>query len=269
MSTADVTERIQPSASRVLYRLLGGVAGVALVLWGAWSLLSLAARDEYDVRSSYPDVRSLVVRAGSGKIELRSSPAGTPLTVTEHVVRSFESPTRTNTISGHELRLSSECDEEFAGSCNVRYAITVPRGTSVMADSGAGDVVADGVVSSMPVELSSGAGDVVASDVTAPRVKLDSGAGDVIATALRVPELRATSSAGSVRIDFAGKPPRDVFADSSAGDVSISLPDATYALQASTSAGNVSTGSVRNDPRSPRSVTATSSAGDVVVDTAP
>jgi DUF4097 and DUF4098 domain-containing protein YvlB len=62
------------------------------------------------------------------------------------------------------------------------------------------------------------------------------------------------------------EPATRLVAESSAGDVELQLPDAVYALDAATSAGDVDDGAVRTDPGSPRRVRARSSAGDVRID---
>jgi hypothetical protein len=188
--------------------------------------------------------------------------------VTEHVTRGLTEPDRSVSLLAGRLRLSSRCSTFFGGECDVRYDVTVPRGVSIVAESGGGDVLAEGLVTDTPLDLSSGAGNVVITDVSAPRLRLDSAAGDVIGSGVHARDIRATSSAGDVRLSLTGPAPRSVFADSSAGDVSLSVPDVTYAVRASSSAGSVSDDTLRIDPRSPRTITATSSAGDVRIDVA-
>jgi hypothetical protein len=255
-----------PSPWTLTYKLLGTLAGIVLVLWGAWTLLNLAARDTFETHKAYAEVKSLRVSGAGGDVTLVSAPAGAGVTVTEHVTRGLTEPERTNQLVAGQLRLSSDCPDFPGGSCSVRYEVTVPRGVPVVAESGAGDVRAEGLTTNKPVDLSSGAGDVVVTDVSAPRLRLHSSAGDVIGTGIGTGDVRATSAAGDVRLELVGPAPQSVFADSSAGDVSLAVPDVTYAVQASTSAGDVTSDAVRNDPDSPRKLTATSSAGDVNID---
>ena len=254
------------TSSTATYKLLGALAGIVLVVWGAWTLLNLAARDTFDVHKTYAQVKSLTLSGGGGDVRLVSAPAGSPVTVTEHVTRGLTEPKRTNTLTGGVLRLSASCSDFVGSSCSVNYEVTVPRGVPVVARSSAGDVEAVGLVSERALELSSEAGDVVLTDVSAPAMTLHSSAGDVIGTGLGTGRVRATSSAGDVHLELVRPAPQSVFVNSSAGDVSLMVPDLTYAVRASTSAGDLSNGAVRNDPDSPRTLTATSSAGDVSID---
>jgi DUF4097 and DUF4098 domain-containing protein YvlB len=101
--------------------------------------------------------------------------------------------------------------------------------------------------------------------VTAPELRLSSSAGDVDATDVRADRVIAESSAGDVSLSLRSAPVR-VDADSSAGDVEIVVPDEVYSVDASTSAGDVDSRRVRNDPASDRVIRARSSAGDVTVE---
>ena len=100
----------------------------------------------------------------------------------------------------------------------------MPPETRVVATSGSGDVVADGLQSRRSVALSSGSGDVVV-DLSHP-----------------VSELRATSGSG---------------------DIVLTLPDLTYALQASAPDGGLFNDGVRVDSRSPRRLDVESGSGEV------
>ena len=52
---------------------------------------------------------------------------------------------------------------------------------------------------------------------------------------------------------------------SSAGDVRLTVPDQVYRVKASSSAGSVTDGDIRQSPRAPHSIEASSSAGDVTI----
>ena len=161
------------------------------------------------------------------------------------------------------LRLSASCGF-FAGECGVGYEIRVPAGTVVHVEADAGDVVAEQLESSEPIELRSSAGDVSAVDVDAPSIKLSSSAGDVEARDLSADRIELESSAGDV-VASLRTPAEQLLADSSAGDVELIVPDSVYRLDATSSAGDVETSGVSTDPGSSRAITAHSSAGDVRV----
>ena len=162
------------------------------------------------------------------------------------------------------LRLSASCPGFFGGHCGADYEIRVPAGTVVQVQAGAGDIVAEELDSSEPIDLHSSAGDVTAINVDAPSIKLSSSAGDVEARDLSADRIELESSAGDV-VASLRTPAEQLLADSSAGDVELIVPDSVYRVDASSSAGDVETSGVSTDPGSPREITAHSSAGDVRV----
>jgi hypothetical protein len=247
---------------RALYALFG-LIGVVLVICGAMSLLDLAARKTTVDVTTYQGVDALVIDDASD-VRLTSAPAGEELRVTARVTEGLGTPDRDAEQRDGTLTLSSSCGF-FFDNCNVDYEIAVPADTSVRVDATAGDVHAEALTSTVPVELESSAGDVTAVDVSTPELRLSSSAGDVEARDVRAERVSAESSAGDVVLSLR-TPPRRVDADSSAGDVEIVLPDEVYRVDASTSAGDVDNREVRTDPDSPRVVHARSSAGDVLVE---
>jgi hypothetical protein len=240
------------------------LAGLALLLVGAWLLVDLLARDTKVLRTSYADVRELRIDADTGDVELASAPAGARLTVEEHVTRGLVAPRREDRFAAGRLRLGSRCAGWFGPTCSVRYVVTVPRQTSVIAESGSGDVRADGLVASTPVQLSTGSGEVEARGVSAPSLRLRSGSGGVGASGLRVDTLRAQSGSGSIALDLLDAP-EELLADTGSGDVALTLPDRPYALVASTGSGHVIDSGVHEDTASPHRVIARSGSGDVVL----
>jgi Putative adhesin len=264
------TETQQPTAPwrtprelRVALYALFGLIGTVLVLCGALSLLDLAAnKTTVDVRT-YRGVQALVIDDASN-VELTSAPPGGELRVRSRTTEGLGTPDRHVDQRDGALILSSSCGF-FFGRCNVDYEIAVPAGTSVRVDATAGDVRAEALRSTVPVELESSAGDVTATDVTAPELRISSSAGDVEARGVRADRVSAESSAGDVVLSLRAVP-RRVDANSSAGDVQIVLPDEVYAVDASSSAGDVDTREIQNDPASSRIVNARSSAGDVQIE---
>lgn len=254
----------RPAGRRPL-TVFGVLAGVALVLGAAWLLANLLARDTRVVRTTYADVRALLVEADTGDVELASAPAGAPLTVEERVTRGLTGPRRLNHLAGGRLRLRSECRGLLGSQCGVRYVITVPARTSVVAHSGSGDVDADGLDSGARIELSTGSGEVRARGVSAPALRLQSGAGSIGGSALDVPRLQAQTGSGSIALELR-EPPRTLTADSGSGDVVLTLPDQPYALTASTGSGHLIDDGVHQDTASPHEVTARSGSGDIVLD---
>jgi len=254
-----------PAAVRLALFVLAGLLGLFLVATGTVTLLDLAARKTTEQVRTYTGIRSLDIDDASD-VRLTSAPAGSPLQVRARVTEGLWTPEREVHRRGDgTLALSSSCPIVFGGSCDVDYEIAVPEGTAVRVDANGGDVVAEDLVSTLPVELESSAGDITAIDVTTPVLRLSSSGGDVDASGVRADTVNAESSAGDVSLSLRTAPDR-VDVDSSGGDVELVLPDETYRIDASTSAGDVDDQDVRNDPSSPRIVRARSSAGDVTIE---
>jgi DUF4097 and DUF4098 domain-containing protein YvlB len=163
------------------------------------------------------------------------------------------------------LELSSSCSWVFGDHCSVDYEIAVPAGTAVRADASGGDVVAEDLVSTLPVELESSGGDITVIDVATPELRVSSSGGDVDASGARADIVDADSSGGDVTLSLR-TPPDRLDATSSGGDVELILPDETYRIDARSSGGDVNDQDVRTDPTSPRIVRARSSGGDVRIE---
>ncbi len=235
-----------PATLRAVLTLIGALVAAGLVAAGSVTLLDLAARHTFTTRAAYTAVRSLVVNASGGDVRLTSAPAGTLLTVIEHVTEGLQDPSREAKLDGAgTLTLKDGCSLDIGPECDVSYEIAVPAGVGAVVQSGAGNVTASQLIMTTPLRLSSGAGDVTAVHVSAPQLQLDSGAGDVTAS-LTAPAQRLEASSG-------------------AGDVTLMVPNVTYNLHASSGAGTVSDSSVQTDPSAPRRIDASSGAGDVTI----
>ncbi|HWH12309.1 MAG TPA: DUF4097 family beta strand repeat-containing protein [Solirubrobacteraceae bacterium] len=207
-----------PSPVRRLLLVLGSTLVVALILFGGFTLLDIAAHHTYDVRSSYAAVQSLEIDDGSGRVALTGSTAGGRVTLTQHVSQGLTSPRRAATLGpGGVLRLTSGCSG-FDLECRVGYAVTVPVGIPVTVNSGAGDVSASDLHTAGVVHLSSGAGDISATDISGQTIQLSSDAGDVVARRIGAPQLRLSSGAGDITADVTS-PVGKLVAGSGAGDV--------------------------------------------------
>ena len=257
-------EHRTPQPVRRALLVVAALIALAMLAVGTIGLLDLAARHTTTERASYDGVRALVIE-DANDVRLTGAPAGEPLQVVQRVTTGLREPKRSAEREGDgTLRLSSSCPAFFGGQCDVSYELRVPSGTLVRAQSDGGDIVAEELVSTQPIELSSSAGDVTATDLSAPVVRLSSSAGDVKARGLSSEQVEVESSAGDVLVAL--RTPADrLLADSSAGDVDVLVPDAIYRVEATSSAGDVEDGEIRTDPAATRVITAHSSAGDVRV----
>jgi hypothetical protein len=243
--------------------LAAALLALFLVLVGAYNVLDVSMRNTITERATYDGVRTLVVEDASD-VRLTGAPAGAPLEVVTRITEGLSTPeSSAERGPGGELALSSSCPGFLGGQCSVDYTISVPSGTVVRAEAGAGDVVAERLTTTEPLVLDTSAGDVEAIDVKAPSIELSSSAGDVEARGISAERIELHSSAGDVEASLV-TPPRRLVAESSAGDVELLVPDVVYDVSATSSAGDVDT-RVASDPDSRRELTAHSSAGDVRV----
>jgi hypothetical protein len=82
---------------------------------------------------------------------------------------------------------------------------------------------------------------------------------------VRAGAVDAESSGGDVSLSLR-TPPDRLDATSSGGDVELVLPDEAYRIDATSSGGDVDDQDVRNAPSSPRIIRARSSGGDVRIE---
>lgn len=188
-------------------------------------------------------VDRLVVRADAGGVTVTGTEDERPPEVTERLHYDRRKPQTSHRIENGTLVLTATCPSRGARQCWVDYTITVERSVEVAAETGAGNIVVEDTV--RPVEASADAG-------------------DVRATGLAGSSAIASSDAGGVLLEFAS-PPDKVDATTSAGDVTVRLPDGTsYAVEADTEVGE-RTVRVPADPGSARRVQVRSDVGDVSV----
>jgi hypothetical protein len=232
------------SRRRIALAWFGAIVSVLLIAIGALMLLVLVARHSFKTSLRYSGVRSVVVHSDAGGVSLRAAPAGSSLLVTEDRTESLFKPRlRARMASDGTLTLSGNCAGRL--SCGVHYVLSVPPDVAVDVSSGFSDITATGLTSTSSIRLDTTAGDIHASGLSAPDVRLSTGVGS----------LTASLSHPANRLD----------AGTVAGSLDLTVPDTSYALQAHTSLGHVSDGSVRVDPAAPRSIDAHSSLGDITI----
>jgi hypothetical protein len=139
--------------------------------------------------------------------------------------------------------------------------LQVPRGVTVHARTGAGDVRLTGLTG--PVTAIDGTGDISLSDLSGP-VQARDKTGDVSGRALHQADATLSSRLGDIDVSFTRPPVRLAVTDN-LGSVLIRVPGSvSYRVQASSSLGTVSI-SVPRLAGSPHRITATSRLGDVAV----
>lgn len=241
---AVVAEPRRRSRLRTALGVVGVVITLALIGIGALLLLDAAARHTSAITTRYANVRTLIVQSGAGDVTLTSAPAGGAVVVNTSQTKSLFKPKVSATLTGGgTLRLAASCPNELG--CDVHYALSVPENVVIRVSSGFGDIHAAALTSTSSIQLGTTAGDIDAVALNAPDIGLSTGLGRLTA------EL--------------AQPARRLSASTVAGGLSLTVPDVTYAVHASSGVGHLSDGTVRVDPAAPRTITARSSLGNVTI----
>ncbi|TPV97093.1 MAG: DUF4097 domain-containing protein [Myxococcales bacterium FL481] len=240
----------------------GAVAQLALVACAALLVVGLSGcghscegSRRQGARIEQP-IESVVVDIRSGHVAIRGA-------AVDHVL--YEA--RIN--GGEELdvdvldtRLRLEQDESSCCPCSIDIDITVPEGTEVIVDTGAGDIDVLGFTGDLTA--STGSGGIQVADYRGANLTLDTGAGTIDAVRLYAQSLTAESSSGRVTAEFE-ESPIDADLGSGAGTVSLTAPSGRYFVDARTGAGDIEITGIEHDPNAERRLVLRSASGDVVV----
>lgn len=231
-----------------------GFAGLTALSWITHSTDTVAIEDR---------VTRVEIDVSSGQVDIVGSESGE--TALDFEVKSgwIRDGGIDHEVDGDTLRVTGGCDSRiFLGLwCKSDVTITVPANAEVVAHAAAGSITATGL--SGATALESSAGDVVVSD-HGGTLTAHSAAGSVRVDGLDAATAKVTSSAGDVEVR-AVSPPRSLDAESSAGDVTVVLPDDVgYDVETDSSVGDA-TVDVPTMSGAPNEVRAFSSAGSVSV----
>lgn len=242
------------------WSVVGIPLALLLVGWGAWSTISLLGRSITTERTTFDEPIAVVEVGAAGSIRVRGG-ATDRITVTERIERSIVVPERSAQVDGDRLELRSSCTA-LSNFCGVSYDIVVPAGTALELRSTVGGIRVEGIDGT--VDARSTAGSV---EVTGGRgdLLLHSSAGGVRVAGSRASRVGASSTAGGVRVEVVA-PAEAIEARSTAGNVTVIVPrdETAYAVDTSGTEGTTEI-QIRTDPGSDRTIRAGSSAGGVTV----
>lgn len=184
-------------------------------------------------------VERVVVDVDAGSIRLiGASGDHVEFTVTQAAAW-LATPNAQHELRDGVLRLDGGCEGRLAMLCRTEYRIALPASTEVEVETGAGDVAAHGLHG--PASLRTRIGAVTATTWG--------------------PEVEAVTGTGSVEVR-AMRPPLRLSARSTIGDVTVTVPDLPYRVDASIRRGPLDIG-VRDDPASGRTLSASADIGAV------
>lgn len=264
-----MTEPQSKPATRPHRGLLVVAALAAVGLIGGGALQSLGwftgggRYEQASVVSPVAQAQQLTVHSASGDVLVSPSPDG-DVHVLARVTYRSEKPELIQESTASGVLLDNRCAGGWwFASCSVDYEVQVPPAFAVDVDASSGGVVVRAVDGPVVVDVSSG--DIEVQDVTA-ELSLRTSSGEVSGSGVRSQIVRAETSSGDIRLELATAP-QELDAVASSGEIDIAVPGTeAYRVAATTSAGEEQV-DVRQDPSSTRSISATSSSGDVTVRT--
>ncbi len=234
------------------------VAAVLLFAYGATKAVGLLTERTDTQTRTLAAAPMIVVHTGTGDVRVVAADR-TDVRLTTKEQRSIWGGGVVR-VSGDaaDLRLNDRCDgvRVVDAACGVDSVLEVPRATSVRVVTGTGDLRAENLQGS--ADLRAGTGDLRAIGVTGT-LRLSSQTGDVHVEGPS-PDIVARTSTGDIRVEASR--PRTVQAQADTGDIHISVPDLTYAVDTHTQTGDASV-DVRRDDASPRRLRARTQTGDV------
>ncbi|MGI5996842.1 DUF4097 family beta strand repeat-containing protein [Saccharomonospora viridis] len=229
------------------------IGGVVLVALG----VAVAAGWVWPKKSEHTDtvdtaVRQVEIDNGSGDVIVRSADVSHTVVKQRFSYRGGD-PERAFEVAGSTLLLHG------CGSfCSVDYEVTVPVGTTVRGEVSSGDVVVEGTAD---VDVRASSGDVKLRLRDANNVSVEAKSGNVSADLDGVAKVDANTRSGSMDLDLKGV---DVVrAEARSGDITVTVPEGEYRVEASTNSGDRN---VRgDDPNADRVLELTTASGDITV----
>lgn len=236
---------------------------VVLVVIGVVALVSVFAGSRSEQRSdSFVDVTTIEFDLDNADIRLVEG--ATEVVVDREVSTGWLSGEASVEQEGQLLRVAFDCPPFgfglFGFGCSGDYELSVPPGTGVVGTTGNGALrigALDG-----PLDLSTSNGGVKLERTSGP-VTVRTSNGAITATGLASSVVDLATSNGAVDLAFDAAP-RTLAVRTSNGRIAVRLPaDApAYAVDATTSNGSVRN-EVRTDPDVDRSITLSTSNGDI------
>lgn len=220
-----------------------------------------AAEGTFDKTLHVSGAATLKVNTGSGYIHITPGPDGS-IHIIGHVHSSngwfsgspeeaVRSVTNNPPIeqNGNSIEVGQHTHYH---NISIDYVITAPRGTSINAGTGSGDINISNL--GAPLRADTGSGTIEANDLTGD-VALNTGSGDIRAWANHAQHVRAETGSGNIHLDgvtgglFAetgsgdievgGNPGSGWKLETGSGSVTLNTGNSRYALDASTGSGGV------------------------------
>jgi hypothetical protein len=227
--------------SRPIKKLLIAAGCLAVVSGGTYTAANFGF-DETSVKTHAitQPVRSIVVKSGSGDIDLVPGGAKVEVRETQHYVST--KPTLHQDVRDGVLTLDSDCGSHLL-RCYADLRVGIPAGTKVTVEADSGNVDGHGI-DVRDMHANSDSGNVRLELVGSQRrawAHTDSGNVDIVADAVAV----------------------DARTDS--GNVTVTVPRGDYAIDTHTDSGDTKIDGIARNDHAPKSIQATTDSGNVTL----
>lgn len=171
-----------------------------------------------------------------------------------------ETPEVTETLDGDTLNLAVDCNG-FAVGCKGRFTVTVPEGTSVIAQNKNSEISASDFAADLTVGAVNGNADL--SQISSPNLALTGKDMEVTGTGLSTETISADTRNGDIDLSFTDVPTR-LTVNGHDGNVRLALPDTEYRVDVTTKMGKDDVNVAKSDSSSSR-ISVSTRNGDVTI----
>jgi DUF4097 and DUF4098 domain-containing protein YvlB len=231
-----------PGISRPVLVTLIVVAVLVFAAGAAWGLSWVTHHTDTDTEVLPADA-SIEIDSDHGDVRVVGSDRADVLLTTKERRSIFGKPHVSVRFADGRLRLHTSCSgaQLFGNACTASYVVEVPRNMAVRVVASAADVHAEDVRGPLAVHLSSG------------DLHVDAPSRDIV----------ATTSSGDIHVRASDA--TRVRAQATSGDVHLSVPEGSYAVQTRAIGGDQHI-DVDDDPESPRKLVANTTSGDLHIE---
>ncbi|NHC45662.1 DUF4097 family beta strand repeat-containing protein [Motilibacter aurantiacus] len=272
-----------PHPARFPLMLLGSVLALALIAYGALTMVILMSRHSASSSAEYGSgITSIRVESWGmcgGGITVVGEQARETVSASWKDSWSLARPTREVRREGPALVVDVDCSWTTAWTPSVDLTLRVPRETALSLQNDSGSVLVSSVVGDLTVRSDSGrveavgirgnvdvqtdSGSITASEVQGD-LTLRSDSGSIRAYGGRSSRVALSSDSGSQRLVLT-RPPTEVTASSDSGSVSLLLPaSSAYAVTTQTDSGSERV-RVQRDPDAASRVEVRTDSGSILV----
>jgi hypothetical protein len=243
-------------------KLLIGAGLLTLVAGGGLTIANFGF-DETKVTTHTvaQPVHSIVVKSGSGDVDLVRSGARVTVRETQHYVST--KPTLHQAVRDGVLTLDSDCGSHVL-RCYSDLRVSVPAGADVTVEADSGNVEAHGI-DVRDMHANSDSGNVRLELVGSQQrawAHTDSGNVEVVAADARIVDAKTDS--GNVRVAAAGTAHR-VVALTDSGNVKVAVPRGDYAVDTDTDSGDTNIDGISRNDHAPKSIEAKTDSGNITL----